>query len=479
MKTRKLVPFIAILASTTLCSCGFLKMDFNFVDKFRELFKEPEREDQQQSGVNEDIVTPEKKYKYTVMYYMSGSTLEYDKDMGKGGGDRRQGYMTDDIKEILSVNFGNDVKVIIQTGGVKHYALETSSCWCAESDILSGKTEISDRYIQRWEVEACQEYKVDTMNARNVTLRNKLKFVAEENYNNMAKEESLESFLKWGLKDYSADNMGVIISGHGAGIGGCAFDDNYSEDSLNAAEIALASNNALKSYNRDKFTFLGFDCCLMACADIATVEADYYEYMVASQESEDAEGWRQATWLTNLVSNPRAETKTILQKIVDSFVGSSHTMCGYTEGGRRWPCYSTLSVLDLSKADNLVNAFENYVTAVGKNGSYYVDAYEDSYYFGEGSYGLVDFVDFLNNMDKEQEKKADVIEAIDDLVIYEKHCAEYEKSENVTPSGVNLFFPVNLDHDYDFQVWKSDYSSSNTKFNSWNDVCISYTQGWY
>ena len=474
MKSRKLVPFIAILASITLSSCGLFS---KFNNGLEELLKRQQREEET-GGVNPNPYTPENKYKYTIMYYMCGSSLEYDKEMGLAEGDRRQGFMTDDIKEILSVNYGSDVKVIIQTGGVKHYATDLQSAWCAESTILDGKNEISDKKLQCWEVEPCADYKVNTMYASNVTMKNKLKFVKEMDTNLMATELSFEKFLKWGLENYSADHMGVIISGHGGGIAGCAYDDNYNNNTLNTAEIAEASNNALKSFLRDKFTFLGFDCCLMACADIASVLGEYYEYMVSSQETEEAEGWKQSQWLPNLVSNPDAETTTILKKIVDSYVGNSHTVCGYTEHGTNYPCYSTLSVLDLSKATNLVDAFEDYVDAVGESASYYTSAYRSSFAFGDGGYGLVDFVDFVDSMGLSGENTTALKTAINDLVIYKKNCTKYESEYSITPCGVNVFFPINLDREYSFSVDKADYIGNTTKFTTWQLICNRYTAGW-
>ena len=138
------------------------------------------------------------KYDYTFMFYMCASTLEYDSS------DRHPevGLFSDDIKELLSVNYPSNVKVIIETGGTKK--------WSLSSTYLDGASYISANYLQRWEIS-----------------NKKLKLIDTLNTNHMADEASYQSFLEWGLKDYNAEQMGVVISGHGAGIGGCAFDDNY------------------------------------------------------------------------------------------------------------------------------------------------------------------------------------------------------------------------------------------------------------
>ena len=212
---------------------------------------------------------------YTIMLYMSGSTLEYDAEER----DPLIGLFSEDIEEILSVDLPESVKIIIETGGAKK--------WKLSSNKIQGATSISSSNLQRWEV-----------------VNHKIQLIETLNTNKMYEEASFESFLKWGLSDYDAVQMGVVISGHGAGIGGCAPDDNNGMKAIGILDIVDATSNALESFDKDKFTWLGFDCCTMQCADIASKMSDYYGYMVGSQQSEYGNGWKHDTYLKDLAADP-------------------------------------------------------------------------------------------------------------------------------------------------------------------------------
>ena len=401
-------------------------------------------------------------YDYTIMFYMCGSSLENDEENSSGGGywwsntrakTADPGLFTDDILEMLSVNLPDSVKIIIETGG--------ATKWAMKSTYLIGATSISNTNLQRWEI-----------------TNKKLKLIETLDTNHMADQNSYQSFLEWGLENYSAEQMGVVISGHGAGIGGCACDDNYTyidggyeyQHVLNTPEIVTATKNALASSDRDKFTWMGFDCCLMASADIATVLSDYFDYMVASQESELGEGWDHDNYLNLLVADTNVEPTILLPQIAKSFVESGHNnYCSRSEA-----CLQTLSVLDLSKVDNLITAFNNYVSNTGSSYSKYKSAFKKAYnYFGEGYYGLVDFVSYLNKLDAQftDVSTSEVRTALSNLVIANEYCSEY----TTIPCGVNAFLPEisTTDRGATLQPGKEDYTGDcATKFSTYQTMCL-------
>ena len=404
------------------------------------------------SVVDEDI----NHYDYTIMFYLCGSDLENDLDAEEG---ENYHFISDDIREILSVSeIPDEVKIIFETGGTTEWALE--------SKYLEGATKISSTNLQRWELNN------DT---------NKLKLIETLPTNHMSTENSFSEFLSWGLDDYEADQMGVVISGHGGGIAGCAYDDNYTakvgnqywQHTLRTFEVANAAKTALSNSNKEKFTWIGYDCCLMQCADIASVNADYFDYMVASQENEIATGWNHHLYLPSLLANTKITPAEFLPKICDSFFFDKHRE---TESGKEI-CYQTLSVLDLSKAESLVTSFNNmcdellltplpYTTA--ENAFKSPSTLND---FGESIFGLADFSSFLTELEKRRSTldTEAVQDAIDDLVMYKANCSKY----NTEPCGVNMFFPLSLDKDYILQVGREDYSHSlSTKFTTWQNMCI-------
>ena len=399
---------------------------------------------------------PVKKYDYTIMFYMSGSTLEYDPNEHSGGYRSlsvQPGLFTEDIKEILSVDLPDNVKIIIETGGSKK--------WAMESSYLDGATSISSKSLQRWEVS-----------------NHKLKYIDTYKNNRMASEESFEDFLKWGIEGYDAEQMGVVISGHGAGLGGCAVDDNYTytyggytyEHTLNTEEISAAVKNALAATDHDKLTWIGFDCCLMQCADMASVLADYFDFMVASQEEELGEGWDHDVYMQEIVKNSNVTPEVLLPKICSSFVESTHSKyCTLSE-----PCLQTLSALNLKKMDTFVSAFNNLVTQTGYTATQYAkyrQAFNSAYNaFGGNYYGLVDFKDYIKKIATyfPSVSTADVLSALNELVIANSYCSRYQ---SITPCGLNAFFPYSSDREYGLQVGKDDYNTNSTKFTQYQQMC--------
>ncbi|MCQ2801082.1 MAG: clostripain-related cysteine peptidase [Bacilli bacterium] len=417
---------------------------------------------------------------WTIMIYMCGSTLEYDPEYPTDGG-----YASEDIVEILKSNaIPDDVNILIETGGAGDWEL-------ASKYITNGKTSISSSKLQRWEI----------VSKKDSSSNNKLSFVKELNTNQLSSQSSFESFLEWGLTDYPAENTGVIMWNHGGALGGVCYDENYTypyeyehktyyyPNSLNCSEVAQATKQALANTGGDKMTFIGYDACLMSVADIATVNSDYYKYMVASQESEPGYGWDYTTWLNNLYNNKDNTTskiQNVLDKICSSFLthNCDNGGCGEYDSyyHEYYYCYSTLSVLDLSKADALVSAFETYATNIKKISGYYnkiKNAFNNAknYGFGEGIYGVVDFVKFLEYMDKQfsSVSSTNVKNVITSLVISKYNCDEY----NYTPCGVNAFVPEITDTsgDYGLQCEYEDYEGEYaTKFSTWQEIMLA---NWY
>ena len=399
-------------------------------------------------------------YDYTIMFYMCGSDLEYNDEAESAD---QHGFFTRDIQEMLSVtDLPDSLRIIIETGGSKR--------WFMPGSYLEGADEISSTALQRWEV-------------NNST--NKLTLIETLTGNNhMADEDSFRDFLSWGLDNYGADQMGVVISGHGGGIAGCAYDDNYLDEenfpnTLQTFEVARAAKVALANSNKNKFTWIGYDCCLMQCADIATINSDYFEYMVASQEEENAIGWNHDAYLPYLKANTKIKPSEFLPKICESFVEETHTSV------EKKPCLQTLSVLDLSKVDTLISEFESVSNKLGSFVTIAADkarkAFEKSYNaFGDKMYGLCDFNSLLDQISAQYSINTTAAKnAVNSLVLDKAYCASY----SITPCGVNAFFPkyLNSNSKYALQVGAVDYdpNKETTKFTRWQEICVAYNGfGW-
>lgn len=183
--------------------------------------------------------------------YMCGSTLESS-----------SGAAVKNLKELLAVDFDENTQVVIETGG--------SSKW--------RKYGISSSSLSRYTVE-----------------NNELVLVEEKENASMGDPKTLSDFLNWCVKNYPAQNMSVLFWNHGSGsLSGICFDENYEMDSLSLTELDQALD-AVRSNMTDSFEWIGFDACLMADYETASVIAKYADTMIASQELEPSGGWDYAT----------------------------------------------------------------------------------------------------------------------------------------------------------------------------------------
>lgn len=416
------------------------------------------------TSVNVKVTNEAKRhYKYTFMYYMAGSTLEYDPSE-KTEANRQVGLISEDLKEILKYKMPESVQIIVQTGGAEK--------WCMASSYLSGKSSISSTNLQRWEVTHDSTPK--------------LRFIEELPTNKMANHFSLREFLEYGLENYEADNMGIIFSGHGGGVAGCAYDDNYLDSSgypntLNTVEMSKAFSQALNNSEKDKMTFVGYDCCVMQDADIASVNANYFDYMVASQELENGTGWDHDHYLYKVKNNDEIDPKNVLFDICESFLDDNHPVVENYYGS---DCLQTLSVLDLSKMGEFTTAFNAFSNALGTTKNSYntaVSAFRNSFNnFGEKCYGLCDFKSFISSFTGLNEERQAILDILNggELVIKNSYCPNYTSHKGISPCGLNAFVPLSLKAKTILQVGEGDYTNDGsylaTKFSSWQKMCLNY-----
>ena len=271
-------------------------------------------------------VTEVKKDAWTIMIYMCGADLESE-----------SGLATGDIMEIFEAGTKpDDVNIVIQTGGAKDWALSKS--------YISGATKIDENKVQRWHIG-----------------NNKLVFdedVFTYNYRDtkcMGTSDTLQDFVEYGIEEYPAEKTGFIFWNHGGAMYGCCYDENKSDDSLSNSEMKQAFSAALSNTGSDKLEFVGYDTCLTQVQDIAEFNSKYFNYMIASEESEEGYGWDYDTWIDDVYD--KHSTSTILTAIVDGFITDNG-------GINTTRSNQTLSWLDLSAMPAYKTAFENFASAL-------------------------------------------------------------------------------------------------------------------
>ena len=334
---------------------------------------------------------------------------------------------TADIKEVLAVSGQpSNVNIVIETGG--------ASSWASTYSITASK-------LQRHHVSNRQLVTDSSLT-----------------YASMGSSSTLQSFLEYGLTNYPADKTGLIMWNHGGGISGVCFDEKKSNDALTTSEVASAVKGALKNTGKEgqKLEWIGYDACLMNVLDIAAVNSDYFNYMIASQETEAGEGWDYDKWLPTLYKNTDVDTPTLLNSICTTFKSSTSDSA------------LTLSALDLSKMSEFTTEFETFAGKfTSSNWSKLKTAANNALEFSSGEgIGNLDAVDFLNKVHS-QFSSVDVtslISKINEMVVANVYGSSYRTTK---PCGTCIFFAGDASYHS-----KDDYSTADTKFPTWRTLNV-------
>jgi len=323
----------------------------------------------------------------TIMVYMCGTDLE-----------SRSGMGTADLQEMLAADVGDNVNLIIYTGGCKSW----------RNNVVSSSVN--------------QIYQITG---------GKMRLLVENAESaSMTDPDTLSSFIQWCAKNFPANRNQLIFWDHGGGsISGYGYDEKYSRSgSMDLAEI----NQALKA-GGVKFDFVGFDACLMATLETALMLTPYADYMIASEETEPGVGWYYTNWLNKLSKDTSTETIWLGKQIVDDFVETCARKC---QGQK-----TTLSVVDLAELESTVpddfKEFSKATSELIQNDAYKTvsNARYNAREFSQSSkIDQVDLAHFAHNMGTDEGKE--LAETLLSAVKYNR------TSSNMTNSyGLSIYFP--------------------------------------
>jgi uncharacterized protein YjdB len=365
---------------------------------------------------------------WTIMIYMCGADLESN-----------YGLATSDIKEILSVyNQPSDVNILIQTGGAKKWNSTYS---------------INASYLQRYHV-----------------ANRKLVLDANLQKANMGLTSTFQSFLEWGLTNYPAEKTGVIMWNHGGAMRGVCYDENFSDDSLLNSEVKSAVANAFTNTKQTKkLEFIGYDACLMSVQDIAEFNSSYFNYMIASEESESGYGWDYDTWVDDLYA--KKSTSVILKAVVDGFIKDN----GGTSSSSN---NQTLAYLNLANMAAYKTAWETLATKLSSkvtssNKSSFNTLVKSVKHYADSDYtyfGIFDAKDFINKLASNSTFNPGstytnaVLTAFNNLVEYSS-CGKGAGNSN----GLCMYYPIAS------TCYKGTYyTAAQTNFSNWRSFVNTY-----
>lgn len=323
----------------------------------------------------------------TFIVYMCGTDLE-----------SKYGMSSADLSEMASADFGDNINIIVYTGG------------CAK-----WKTNgISNRVNQVFQV------KKGSMTC----------LVSDDGDKAMTDPNTLSSFIKWTAQNYPANRYELIMWDHGGGsVSGYGYDEIHkSSGSMSLSGI----NKALKDAGIT-FDMIGFDACLMATAETALMLDPYADYLVASEETEPGIGWFYTNWLTKLGANTSMSTLELGKNIIDDYTNACAQKCR----GQA----TTLSLIDLAEFSNTVpskiGSFSTSVSGLitAKEYKQVSDARNVTREFAQSSrIDQVDLVNLAENMNTPEGKE--LSKALKGAVKYNR------TSKNMTNAfGVSIYFP--------------------------------------
>lgn len=351
------------------------------------------------SGIEKDT--------WTVFVYLCGSDLE-----------TQGGSATRDLAEMVGARGSENVSFVVETGGAKQW-----------------RGNVGGSNTKRYLVQDGSIMEVDRGKAAD-----------------MGDPKTLASFLSWGLKNYPADRMGVILWDHGAGsISGVCFDERNSYDSLLLRELDMAFAQVNPTLWQ-KFDFVGFDACLMGTLETANVLAPYADYMIASQESEPSTGWEYSSIIEYLAKHPACSVEELGRELCDTYMESLPANVAST---------ATLAVTDLSRVDDLIQDFYSFSQEMYESGSdqgtlaamtrgiKQAENYGNNNWL-EGYSNMVDLGGIVKACASVTPSADDVRASLNDAVTYQVRGRGHAGS-----SGLSIYYPLSVNNSRELTAFQT------------------------
>lgn len=250
---------------------------------------------------------------------------------------------------------------------------------------------------------------------------------------NMSDPKVMGSFIAETMEKYPAEHYALIISDHGYAWKGAVEDESH-DGWMTTPDIRKGIELGVEASGK-KIDVVGFDACLMATSEVGYEMKDTANYLVASEQTEGANGWPYTPLLSPkllknldraLRSKLNISPEEFAKKIVNTAEGDQGTL-------------PTMSATDLTKMTDLGKAADNFAKAIiktetsndmlksiiRKTESFY--GFKDQYHFAE---------QVANHEEISDEKLKDaakgMMTAIKSAVIAEQHSSRYPDAHGLS-----------------------------------------------
>ena len=323
----------------------------------------------------------------------------------------------------------------------------------------------------------------------------------------MGSAQTLVDFATWGIQNYPADRVVLILSDHGSGWPGGWSDTKPSRSEGNwlyLIDIQNALSQIITNTGISQFEMIGMDACLMSMLEVYNGLAPYAHYAVASQETEPAMGWAYTSFLSKLVANPEMSGADLSRAVVDGYITEDQRIVNDDARRKLLLSYGvsdevsaeqiaqefqtniTITAVDLTALPGLNSSLDAFVTSlknvdqarVAEARSYaqpFYNVFNDRY--PSPYIDLVNFADFTVQIigDPAVSQNAQVMkDALSQVVIAEKH-----GEQRPGATGISIYFPVS-DLYWDENTGISYYtlaSQNFTQYTLWDDFLAFHYSG--
>ena len=262
-------------------------------------------------------------------------------------------------------------------------------------------------------------------------------YTYEDTSVNMSAASSLTNFINsLSISNNSYDKTIFTFWNHGGAYDGVCYDENGGDKlTLDELEASFKATNA-------NFDIIGMDACLMGSLEVAKTLSTYGAYLIASEELEPEHGWNYEELIKWLGENPNESLTNMSKMFVDSYIYTNAHANTYDK---------TLSVLDLSKANEIVEDFTTLLSSLSATSDFssILNSAKDSQQYALNSnYSIptgrsMDLKHFLENL---KLKRSDLSTQIDSLNTKVEDFVVYNRYQNskINSNGVSVFQPLNI-----------------------------------
>ena len=222
----------------------------------------------------------------------------------------------------------------------------------------------------------------------------------------------------------------------------------------------------------------------MQVQDIADFNSQYFNYMVASEESEAGYGWDYDTWLDDAYA--KKSTQTILTAIVDGFIADTNKLYSQNHWGAS---DQTLSWLNLSYMSAYKTAWEAMASSINSlissyGASNFRSLMKTCKYYGSDDecegysyFGIFDALDVLNKIGAQSGFSGASTQISNAKTAFNNLVGHSNKGSGAGNSnGLCCYFPMTDNSGYTCGTSKY-YTSSQTNFTNWRSIVTTYGQG--